>query len=224
MKESILQELREIGTTSISDALDTLGMNGGCLSIRPLMPGLRCAGPAYTVRFEPVRPGESGPAADYIDDVPSGSVIVLDNGGATFCTVWGDILTACALARGVAGTVIHGCCRDSAGIRAAQYPLFSVSSYMKSGKNRVRMVARQVEVRIGETLVRPGDLVFGDDDGVLVVPADRAEEVARITAEVVDMERRVVAAIQAGSTLSAARKANGYDRFSLKGRPATSQG
>jgi regulator of RNase E activity RraA/acyl carrier protein len=212
------------GTTTLSDALDTLGIDGGCQGIRAQFPGLGCFGPAYTVRFEPVASGERGPAADYIDDVPPNSVIVLDNGVRTFCTVWGDIITTCAVRRGIAGTVIHGSCRDIAGSRAHGYPLFAMGSFMKSGKNRVRMVARQVTVTVGATTIHPGDYVRADDDGVLAIPAGRLEEVLDVAGRVAAMEQRVLAAIATGSTLAEARRANGYDAFSLGAvqRPPTS--
>jgi len=210
-------EFSDFGTTVISDALDSLGIYGGCRDLRAITPGGRCAGPAYTLQFVPVEPGERAPSADYIDDVPGNAVIVIDNGGRTHCTVWGDILTACAMARGIAGTVIDGCCRDSAGIRAQGYPMFARAAFMKSGKNRVRMAARQVPVSIGGTEVHPGDVIVCDDDGVLAVPAGRAAEVAAVAREVAAMEARVLAAIGAGATLREARRANDYDRFAWKG-------
>src|SRR6185369_9773290 len=105
------QAFSALSTPCVSDALDKLGINGGCEGLRPVAPGLRCVGPAYTLKFEPVAEGQTAPAADYIDDVPPGSVIAIDNGGRTHCTVWGDILTLCALQKELAGTVIHGCCR-----------------------------------------------------------------------------------------------------------------
>lgn len=216
--QSLVEQARAFTVTALSDALDSLGFDGGLRGIRPLAPGVRCAGPAFTVRFEPVSPGQSAPAANYIDDVPPGSVLLLDNGGLTRCTVWGDILTAVAVARGVAGTVIHGCCRDAAGIRALGYPLFSVSSFMKSGKNRVRMAAVQVPVQIGEALVRPGDFLVGDDDGVLAIPTEQMAATLETARRVVEMEGRVLEAVKAGSTLAAARAANQYDRFALRGR------
>lgn len=215
---ALVEQARSFSVTALSDALDSLGFDGGLRGIRPLAPGMRCAGPAFTVRFEPVPPGQSAPAANYIDEVPPGSVVLLDNGGLTRCTVWGDILTAVALARGVAGTVVHGCCRDAAGIRALGYPLFSVSAFMKSGKNRVRMQAVQVPVQIGEALVRPGDLLVGDDDGVLAIPAEQLAATLEVARQVAEMEGRVLEAVKAGSTLAAARAANQYDRFSLRGR------
>jgi 4-hydroxy-4-methyl-2-oxoglutarate aldolase len=211
-----LDLIASYGGTAISDALDTLGIDGGCQGLRAITPGARCAGLAITIRFDVVQPGEAGPAADYIDEVPPGSVIMIDNGGRRHCTVWGDILSACARARGIAGTVIHGCCRDSARIRESGYPVFALSAYMKSGKNRVRMTARDVPVVIGSTTIRPRDIVVGDDDGVVVIPRERLADVVRVASEVVAMEQRVVAAVMSGMTLAEARRVNGYDRFSLR--------
>ncbi len=218
MSEQWVQQLRKLSATVISDALDSLGVDGGCAGIRPLRPGLRCAGPAYTIRFEPVGPGERGPAAAYIDEIPEGSVLVLDNAGRITCTVWGDILTVCAQRRGVAGTVIHGACRDSGRIRELGYPLFSLSAYMKSGKNRVRMVARKVPVTVGGTLIRPGDMLLGDDDGVIAIPAELVERTLETALRVEEMEARVLQEVQAGRPLQAAREAHGYDRFALQER------
>ena len=208
--------LSGVSTACISDALDVQGVDGGCQGIRPLVPGLKLHGPAYTVRFEPVTPGESAPAADYIDDVPAGAVVVIDNGGRTHCTVWGDILAAVAQARGINGTVIDGAARDATDIIALRYPLFSRTAFMKSGKNRVRMSARQLPVTIGGTLVRPGDLVFGDDSGVIVVPAENLSATASIARDIEAMEQEVMKRVQAGEKLQQARAAVGYNRFALK--------
>ncbi len=107
---------------------------------------------------------------DYIDDVPSGSVVVLDNSGRTDCTVWGDILTGVASRRGIAGTVINGVCRDVARARSIGYPVFSRGSYMRTGKDRVEVDRMDVPVSLGEVQVRPGDILVGDGDGVVVIP------------------------------------------------------
>ena len=210
-----LSYLKGISTASISDVLDMLGVNGGCGGILPVQPGASCLGPAYTVKFESVVPGAAAPAADYVDDVPSGSVIVLDNSGRVDCTVWGDILTIVAERRGLSGTVIHGCCRDAAAIRGMAHPVFSVSRFMKSGKNRVRMVARQVPVQIGGTLVRPGDFVRADDSGVICVPHELLARTVELVRELEEMEQKVRAEITSGSPLREARSKHGYNRFSL---------
>jgi regulator of RNase E activity RraA len=204
-------------TAAISDALDLRGVNGGLAGLARLSGSRRVAGPAYTVRLEPVGPGESAPAADYLDDVPAGAVVVLANGGRTYCTVWGDILSVVAGRRGVAGTVIDGCCRDLDAIRELDYPVWARAAYMKSGKNRVRLAAVQEPVHIGATpdagptvIVAPGDLVCADGSGVIVVPAGLTAEVAADLDRIAAMEAAVLADVAAGYPLREARARNGY--------------
>lgn len=211
-----MSQLATYPTTAISDALDSLGIDGGCKGLYQVTPGVSCAGIAFTVQFKLVDPDEKGLAADYIDNVPTGAVIVLNNDGRTDCTVWGDILTIFAQERGIAGTIINGCCRDIASIRNFNYPVFALGTYMKSGKNRVRMVAQEVPVVIGNTTVRPGDLLVGDDDGVVSVPRESLDEVADITAKVVAMEREVIDAVRKGITLAEARLIYGYHGYSWR--------
>lgn len=211
MKDPNAAALARFSSTTLSDALDMLAVNGGCGRIMAITPGARCIGRAFTVKFEPVIPGQSAPAADYIDEAPEGSVVVLDNGGISYCTVWGDILSWVAQKRGVAGTVIHGLCRDSAASRELNYPLFSLGTYMKSGKNRVRMVAHSIPVTAGTTTIQPGDWVFGDDDGVLAIPYDLVAKVLEIAQRIIDMEGLVRKSVSGGMPLVEARKLHGYN-------------
>lgn len=203
---------RRHGTGAVSDALDLLGHDGGLAGLARRSGAGVTVGPAYTLHYRPVQAGESGPAGDFIDDVPAGAVVVVANAGRQHCTVWGDILTEVAQRRGVVGTVIDGCCRDLGEIRALDYPLWSVGSYMKSGKNRVRLVAVQQPVEVAGTRVEPGDLVCADDAGVLVVPAALAERAAELVLEVIDVETRVRADAAAGLPLREARRRHGYNR------------
>src|SRR5690348_8885724 len=111
-----VQRAARLDTTSLSDAMDRLGIAGQCLGIKPLDHRFRLAGRAFTILYGPAGkpPGTVG---DYIDDVPPGSVVVLDNGGRENATVWGDILTWVAHSRGVAGTEIgRASCRERVGI------------------------------------------------------------------------------------------------------------
>ena len=101
-EDAIVDGLRELPTATISDALDRLGIVGQCLGIAPLDPG--SASLAARLPCATGRPGlvERGNVGDYIDDVPPGDIVVLDNAGRLDCTVWGDILTAVASRRGSA--------------------------------------------------------------------------------------------------------------------------
>lgn len=204
-----LQAWRALTAASVSDALDRLGVAGQCLGIKPLSPGFRLVGRAYTVRYAPVAPG-GGTVGDYIDDVPAGAVVVLDNGGRLDATVWGDILTDTAQRRGIAGTVIHGVCRDVARSLEVGYPIFSRGAYMRTGKDRVQAEAVEVPVSLGEVRVEPGDLLFGDADGIVVVPRERAEAVLATATEIERREGEIRAAVAAGARLDEARRSAGY--------------
>ena len=114
----------KLDTATLSDALDKLGIAGQCYRIKPRDPEFRMAGRAWTLLYGPAG-NPPGTVGDYIDDVPAGSVIVLDNGGRDNATVWGDILTEIAHRRGIAGTLIDGVCRDTHLCRALGYPVFS---------------------------------------------------------------------------------------------------
>src|SRR6476659_5973161 len=144
-----VQRASKLDTTSISDALDRLAIAGQCLNIKPLDHRFRLTGRAFTILYGPagVPPGTVG---DYIDDVPPGSVVVLDNGGRENATVWGDILTWVATRRGIAGTVIDGACRDTHLARELGYPIFSRSYSMRTGKDRVQVEGTNVVVNFGD--------------------------------------------------------------------------
>src|SRR5258708_33775332 len=101
--DAIVQGLGEVPAAAISDALDRLGIVGQCLGIAALDPKFRLAGRAFTLRYRPTGLVERGNVGDYIDDVPPGGVVVLDNAGRLDCTVWGDILTAVSHRPGIGG-------------------------------------------------------------------------------------------------------------------------
>lgn len=123
------------------------------------------AGRAFTILCGPAStpPGTVG---DFIDDVPPGAVIVIDNGGREDATIWGDILTEIAHRRGIAGTVIDGINRDVHLCRALGYPVFSKDHWMRTGKDRVQVERTECAVNIGGARVAPGDLMRGDPDAL----------------------------------------------------------
>lgn len=205
-----------LGTATVSDALDRLGIPGQCAGVLPLEPSMSFAGAAFTVRYGPCG-HDKGTVGDYIDDVPAGGVVVLDNQGRLDATVWGDILTEVAHVRRLAGTVIDGICRDTAVARGLGYPLYSVSRWMRTGKDRVQVEQVQGPVQVGRTYVVPGDWLLGDADGVLAVPTARAGEVFEVAQSIEAAEGRIRDLIRAGSPLVEARRQVGY--HTLQARP-----
>jgi 4-hydroxy-4-methyl-2-oxoglutarate aldolase len=211
----VVKRFKALSTSTISDALDKSGFAGGCLGIRPIVAGAKMAGCAYTIRYVP-NGAVKGTVGDYIEDVLPGDVIVLDNNGRTDCTVWGDILTVTAKMKGIAGTVIDGVCRDVAIILEEKYPIFSRGGFMMTGKDRVMVEATQVIVSIGKVQVKPGDILVGDDSGVVVVPQEVAEKILVAAEAIEEAEGRIIKAVQSGLTLKEARVQMGYHSLQTK--------
>lgn len=203
--DAVVEAFQALDTASVSDAMDKLGLPAGCLGITPVVQGAKFAGRAFTVKYRVSGAVERGTVGDFLDDVPPGQVVVIDNGGRTDCTVWGDIMTTLAHRMGVAGTVIDGVCRDVPKIRELAYPIFSRGFYMMTGKDRVELEALNVPVNVAQRQVRPGDIVLGDDSGVVVVPASRAEEVLTIARQIEHTEQEILSRIAQGQSLREAR-------------------
>jgi 4-hydroxy-4-methyl-2-oxoglutarate aldolase len=211
-------EFAGLPTAALSDALDRLAVPAACQGIKPLAPGQRLLGRAFTVRY--VATGRPpGTVGDFVDDVPPGDVVVIDNGGREDCTVWGDILTAIASQRGIAGTVIDGVCRDVHRARDIGYPVYSRGWFMRTGKDRVTVSDVGTPVSVAGIRVRAGDLLVGDDDGVVVVPVEFEQEVLSIAQEIEEREGAILAAALAGSSLREARAAQGYHELQRAADP-----
>lgn len=198
-----------LSTAEVSDALDKLGLPGSALGIAAVAGAARLLGRAFTVRYAPVDL-EPGTVGDYIDDVPAGSVVVLDNGGRIDCTVWGGILTEVASRMGVAGTVVNGVCRDADAAAQFAYPIFSRGRFMRTGKDRVQVAEVNGAVSLGDVRVRPGDVLVGDADGVVVVPREREDEVLALALRTRESELRIIEGFRAGKRLQDARTEHGY--------------
>jgi len=207
--DQLADRLKAIGVTTLSDALDRLGIDGQCLGVMPFDRGMAFAGRAFTIRMVPV--GISGGSVgDYIDEVEPGQVVVLDNNGRLDATVWGDILTLVAHRKGIAGTVIDGVCRDIGRSIELGYPIFARANTMRTGKDRVTAEAFNVPVQVAGVRVEPGDWLVGDDDGVIAIPEPRVDEVLRVAADIAAAEDCIRDAVLQGSRLDEARKAARY--------------
>jgi len=209
-RQEIVTRLRGLPTAAISDALDQAGIEGALHGLAPLSDGFRAVGPAFTVRYAPIDGTGGGTVGDFLDDVLPGAVIVIDNDGRTDVTVWGGIMTEIAVARGIAGTVINGVCRDVSACLAHDYPLFSCGRFMRTGKDRIRLTAIRKPVTVSGIEIRPGTLICADSDGVVAVPAAEAGRITETAERIARIEADIVAAARAGSTLRAARETFGY--------------
>lgn len=213
--ESILTELWSLDTSHVSDALDKLGINGQCAGLLPLTRESRIAGRAFTIKYVPVGVG-GGTVGDFIDDLDPGTVVTIDNAGRTDTTVWGDLLTATAARRDLAGTVIDGTCRDTDRAVELGYSIYSKHRWMRTGKDRVRVDGYQGAVTIGGVLVEPGDYLLGDADGVVALPNSRVEQIVDVARGIRDAEEGIRALINKGHNLAQARMEYGYHTLQTK--------
>ncbi len=220
---SLITELNQFDTAEISDALDSCGIEGALLGIKPISTGTKFVGPAFTVKYIPYKEKQIQfkNAGNYIDDVPSHSVIVIDNGGRQDCTTWGDILTQVAILNNIAGTIVFGATRDLEFIREAKYPLFASAVYMRSGKNRVFKSDQQCNLLINDVEICPGDIIVGDDNGVIVVPKERLAEIIEKARNIKTAEQRIITSIKSGMKLEEARKTHQYDQPWLNNKDKT---
>jgi len=182
-------------TANISDG----NHRSPCLAgIHSLVPGVKMVGRAVTVR---TFPGDWAKPVEAIDVAEPGSVIVVEAGGVP-PALWGELATNSAIQKGLAGVVIDGATRDSADIRELGFPIFTkhVTSHAGEPKGLGEI---GVPIRISGRRVCPGDWIVGDDDGVLVVPKDRAAEIANRGQDCLEKENRIRAEITEGkSTLA----------------------
>ena len=213
--DQLVERFKKLDTTCVSDAMDKIGIECAVYGVKPIQFGQKICGRAYTVHYAPCG-AVKGTAGDFLDDVAPGEVIVIDNAGRDNCTVWGDIMAKTAKKMGIAGTVIDGVCRDIPAVLACGYPIFSKGYYMRTGKDRVYVDAVNVPVTLSDIQVCPGDIILGDDTGVVVVPQSRAEEVAAIAEGIDQKEQEILALVAQGHTLKEARARTGYHHLQTK--------
>jgi 4-hydroxy-4-methyl-2-oxoglutarate aldolase len=211
----LLARFAGLPTSAISDALDKLGLPGQVDGLRPMLAGARICGQAVTLRYLPVG-AAGGTVGDFLHLAQSGDVIVIDNRGRLDCTVWGNILTEAAKAKGIAGTVIDGVNRDVGESRAFGYPIWSRANHSRTGKDRVALEATNVPVVLGQVRVDPGDLICADDSCVVAVPASRAEDVLGVAEAIEAKEHLILRDIRAGVELAEARARHGYHSLQTK--------
>jgi RraA family protein len=162
---------RDIPVANVSDSMHR--MTAGGSRLRPMHRQGVLAGPALTVK---ARPGDNLMLHHALDIAEPGDVIVVDAGGDLSNALIGEMMVAYAVKRGVAGIVINGAIRDAANIGAGDFPLFAAGishrGPYKDGPGEIN-----VPIAIDGMVIEPGDLVIGDDDGLLCVPYDHVAEV-----------------------------------------------
>jgi RraA family protein len=195
----LVDRFRAIPVANISDSMSR--MSAGGPTLRP-MHGAKggavavLAGPAFTVK---ARPGDNLLLHKSLDLAAPGDIIVCDGGGDLTNALIGELMIAHAIKRGLGGVVINGAVRDSAAIRAGSFPVFAAGvthrGPYKDGPGEIN-----VPLAIAGMVIAPGDLIIGDDDGLLCVPRLEAETIYKAAKAKNDAEQKQMAAINAGTS------------------------
>jgi RraA family protein len=188
-----VERFRSLPVANVSDSMAR--MSAGGASLRPMHAGGGLAGPALTVK---TRPGDNLMLHKALDLAEAGDVIVVDGGGDLTNSLMGELMLAHAETRGLAGIVIYGAVRDVAYMRSRNFPVFAAGvthrGPYKDGPGEIN-----VPIAIEGMVIHPGDLVLGDDDGVLCVPLDECEQVYAAAKAKSDAEQHSMQAILAGT-------------------------
>jgi len=193
-KENIRKALQKVSAPNVADAMHK---KGAMKHIRPLRMGYQMVGKAVTVR---TADGDWAEAVEAIDVANEGDVLVMD-AGKGHTAVWGELASWSAKLKGIAGIVIDGAIRDVDDIAAMDFPAFSRNIAPNAGEPK-GFGEIGTEIVCGDVEVSPGDWIIGDDSGVVVIPKERALEIANRALDVKERENRYREEIKRGSTLS----------------------
>ena len=196
-------------TAILSDSCDAAGLRHQVLQQRlaPIVPGSRAMGRARTVRFAPSLADESADpyrdAIDVIDGIRAGQMVVISTDESNDSAFWGELFSAAALGAGASGVITDGNLRDTDRIAALGFPAFSRSRRPIDFRGRMRIVDVDVPVVLGGVEIHAGDLVTADDDGAVVVPRAREDDVLGLARQRAAQESTVLAELLNGASLRA---------------------
>lgn len=211
LPESLWDDLRRCAVATLTANLIKLGFRNTFIqAARPLRSGVRLAGVATTMRMLPAREDLANPAytssPDYahrkaVERVGPGQVLVIDARGDLRSGVLGDILATRMQQRGCAGVITDGAVRDSAALAALEMPVFAAGRHGAPHTALQLATGLDEPVQCGGVLVLPGDVIAGDDDGVVIIPRKVAVEVARSSREQEQLEEFVLEKIRGGASI-----------------------
>jgi regulator of RNase E activity RraA len=212
LKAETRDKLLHVSVATLATALFKLGFRNQTIQdVRPLRPkGRNMVGPAYTLRYIPAREDRNGidvfrnpehPQRKGVEECPPGAVMVIDSRKDPRAASAGDILITRLQARGVAGVVSDGGFRDAMKIAELDIPAYHNRPSSPTNLTRHEALDLNVPIACGDVAVFPGDIVVGDDESVIVIPAHLADEIAQEGHEMTAYEDFVSERVKAGETI-----------------------
>lgn len=213
--KSVVAEYMNLSVPNVSDGLDKLGIKGAPQKLMPLYPGCKkIVGPACTMKLLPLGNEGESPVLGTLQAIVAGKpgdVLVIDFQGNEAVNSYGGVAGFTTQHRGLVGCVIDGVTRDIDEFRMLDLPVYGKGAIQQSIRNRCVYVGHSIEVQLGGVPVHPGDLIVADENGTLVVPKDKIEEVLRWSKEYKEIEDRVILEIKNGGDPVKAHEKVRYD-------------
>lgn len=213
-KNEFVNRLKKLSSCVVTDSMDELNLNGTmCSSIKPVKSGIKLVGQVTTtirrIKREKVGNGDFSRYAktlhEEIYNTGAGDIIIIDADGDTESASWGGNMSIAAKLNNLGGAIVDGAARDWQEIVEMGFPIFSKSFIPSAGK-RLVTIERNVPVICGGIMVSPGDFILGDDDGVVVIPKNRIEEILSLAEKIEYTERKIMEYLKDGYKLPEAVK------------------
>ena len=201
------ERLRSLFSTNISDAMDRLNIRGNVMSpdIKPVISGMKVRGEAFTVRATRAIKGETLEEYVYflkhLEKLSTGTVLVIDGKECYDVALWGELTTNWAISKGLGGVVIDGRVRDTPRMVSLKFPVFARGSVPTDAVGRVGFTDINKPILCGNVIVKPGDIIFGDMDGVVVIPKSDIKKIIDLAEEIRSLEDKVRERLRTGDSL-----------------------
>jgi 4-hydroxy-4-methyl-2-oxoglutarate aldolase len=213
-EEELCDRYEKLYTGAVNDVLREKCLLNQALpaQIHPLHDEMKVCGIAYTIKSTPELriSGEMDKRANMLDDMPQNCICVWETGGDTDVAHWGEVMTAVSKNRGARGAVIDGGLRDTHQVLEQNFPVFYKYRISNGTLARCRIIDYNIPVKIGNVIIYPGDIIFGDIDGVVVVPRKIAYDVLIRTEEIKKNEKEIRDWVENGLSAKDVVKKGGY--------------
>ena len=220
-QELLIAEYRMLSTANVSDGLDRIGVDGAPHGIGPLWDACgKIVGPACTLKLVDVEETDESPVLGTLRAIKegcAGDVLVIDHGGRMDVNSYGGVAGFTTRNHGLVGCVIDGVTRDIDEYKDLNLPVYGRGFIQQSIRNRCACAGYQIEVKLGEVSVHPGDLIIADENGICVVPSNRMEEVLHFSQLFKSIEDKIVQEVQNGADPVTAHENVRYDLMTKAG-------
>lgn len=212
------RRLEVLSTTNLSDAMDSVGIFGAAIGIRPMFRTSRVVGRAITIRITAA--GEKKSAAhlgiEAIAAADAGDVIVISNHGDVKNNCWGEVLSCASKVKGISGVIVDGAARDIDICEEMGFPVFARAAVPITARGRIMQEAYNVMIRMGDVQVSPGDIVVADVNGVVFIPCSKLAEVVSAAESLMQKEEEMKADLLAGMDVVEVDRKYNYENMLKK--------